>query len=130
MSFAIGAESGKESTITVRDLAKHIIVVEIMRPFQPLADKVNTLAVEVTEHRQQQQAHVKKDALGESSSDHSILSLPHCRRLPHEDDDDGGDFLPTYHKLDFPKFDGSGDSLPWLNRCEHYFRIHHTPEHK
>jgi hypothetical protein len=50
MSFAIGAESGKESTITVRDLAMHIVVVEIMRLFQPLADKVNTLAVEVTEH--------------------------------------------------------------------------------
>jgi hypothetical protein len=33
MSFAIGAESGKESTITIRDLAKHIIVVEIMQPF-------------------------------------------------------------------------------------------------
>jgi hypothetical protein len=46
------------------------------------------------------------------------------------DDDDGGDFLPTYHKLDFPKFDGSGDPLSWLNRCEHYFCVRRTPEHK
>lgn len=27
-----------------------------------------------------------------------------------------------FHKLDFPKFDGTGNPLPFLNRCEHYFR--------
>jgi hypothetical protein len=47
-----------------------------------------------------------------------------------KEDDDDGDFLPTYHKLDFPTFDGSGDLLAWLNRCEHYFHVHRTPEHK
>jgi hypothetical protein len=26
-----------------------------------------------------------------------------------------------FHKLDFPTFDGGGDPLPFLNRCEHYF---------
>ena len=26
-----------------------------------------------------------------------------------------------FHKLDFPTFDGTGDPLPILNRCEHYF---------
>jgi len=27
-----------------------------------------------------------------------------------------------FHKLEFPTFDGIGDPLPFLNRCEHYFR--------
>jgi hypothetical protein len=27
-----------------------------------------------------------------------------------------------FHKLDFPTYDSSGDPLPFLNRCEHYFR--------
>jgi hypothetical protein len=32
------------------------------------------------------------------------------------------------HKLFFPTFDGSKDPLPWLNRCDQFFRIHETPE--
>jgi hypothetical protein len=27
------------------------------------------------------------------------------------------------HKLLFPTYDGSEDPLPWLNRCEQFFRI-------
>jgi hypothetical protein len=26
------------------------------------------------------------------------------------------------HKLRFPKYDGSGDPLPWLHRCDQFFR--------
>jgi hypothetical protein len=33
-----------------------------------------------------------------------------------------------FYKLDFPTFDGSGDSLLFLNRCEHYFRGQRTVE--
>ena len=33
-----------------------------------------------------------------------------------------------FHKLDFPMFDGTSDLLPFLNRCEHYFREQHTLE--
>jgi hypothetical protein len=29
-----------------------------------------------------------------------------------------------------PKFDGFGDPLSWLNRCEHYFHIRRTLDHK
>jgi hypothetical protein len=31
------------------------------------------------------------------------------------DGDQGGDFLPTAHKLEFLKYNGMGDPLPWLN---------------
>jgi len=33
-----------------------------------------------------------------------------------------------FHKLDFPTFDGTGDPLTFLNRCEHYFRGQRTLE--
>jgi hypothetical protein len=32
------------------------------------------------------------------------------------------------HKLLFPTYDGSEDPLPWLNRCEQFFRIQKTEE--
>jgi hypothetical protein len=47
-----------------------------------------------------------------------------------EEDDSDGDFLSTTHKLEFPKFDGVGDPLLWLNRCEQYFHVHRTSDHK
>jgi hypothetical protein len=76
---------------------------------------------------------------GNPGEDHSIAHLPRveprgavpphrCHFAP-EDDQDNGDFLPTYHKLDFPKF-GSCDPLPWLNHCEHYFHVRWMLDHK
>jgi hypothetical protein len=32
------------------------------------------------------------------------------------------------HKLLFPTYDGTKDPLPWLNRCEQFFRIQSTEE--
>jgi hypothetical protein len=32
------------------------------------------------------------------------------------------------HKLLFPTYDGSEDPLPWLNRCDQFFRIQETPD--
>jgi hypothetical protein len=49
-------------------------------------------------------------------------------RATGEDNDDQ-DF-PIVHKLEFPKFDGWSDPLPWLNRCDHYFKVRLTSEHK
>jgi hypothetical protein len=34
------------------------------------------------------------------------------------------------HKIEFPKYDGTGDPPPWLNRCERYFHVRRTPELK
>jgi hypothetical protein len=34
------------------------------------------------------------------------------------------------HKLEFPKFDDTGDPLPWLNRCEQFFHMRWTPDDK
>jgi hypothetical protein len=38
------------------------------------------------------------------------------RRWQGEDNDElGDDIVPTTHKLEFPKYDGTGDPLPWLS---------------
>ena len=29
---------------------------------------------------------------------------------------------PRIHKLSFPTYDGKEDPLPWINRCEQFFR--------
>jgi hypothetical protein len=56
---------------------------------------------------------------------------PHRHQTVEIEPDDGNFlFLPTYHKLDFPKYYGTVDPLPWLNRCEHYFHVRQTPDHK
>jgi hypothetical protein len=49
-----------------------------------------------------------------------------CRRQGRDEDDGGEDIIPTTHKLEFPKYDGTGDPLPWLNRCERYFTVRRT----
>jgi hypothetical protein len=77
---------------------------------------------------------------GNPGEDHSVAHLPkvepwgavppHHHHFTPKDDQDNDEFLPTYHKLDFPKFDGSCEPLPWLNYCVHYFRVHRTPDHK
>jgi hypothetical protein len=55
----------------------------------------------------------------------------HDRWHPGVDDDDvmGGYVVSTAQKLEFPKFDGTGDPLPWLNHCERYFHVRSTPDH-
>ncbi|XP_062230337.1 uncharacterized protein LOC133928069 [Phragmites australis] len=36
--------------------------------------------------------------------------------------------IPKFFKLDFPTYDGKDDPLPWLNRCEMFFRVQQTEE--
>jgi hypothetical protein len=57
---------------------------------------------------------------------------PHVRRVPGDADagDPAADPVPMAHKLEFPKFDGTGDPLPWLNRCERFFHMRWTPDDK
>jgi hypothetical protein len=52
----------------------------------------------------------------------------HCRAAQGKDEDAREDFVLTTHKLEFLKFDGKGDPLPWLIRCERYIRLRRTPE--
>uniref|UniRef100_A0A7N0ZSV2 Retrotransposon gag domain-containing protein n=1 Tax=Kalanchoe fedtschenkoi TaxID=63787 RepID=A0A7N0ZSV2_KALFE len=49
-------------------------------------------------------------------------------RGPYAEDSDDSRAPPRFHKIDFPMFDGKEDPLPWLNRCEQFFRGQCTSE--
>jgi hypothetical protein len=53
-----------------------------------------------------------------------------CRPLDGDVEHAGEGNSSTSHKIGFPKFDGSGDPMPWLNCCERYFRLCGTPENR
>jgi hypothetical protein len=52
---------------------------------------------------------------------------PRHRGMDGDTDVDGHQMV---QKIEFPKFDGVGDPMPWLNRCERYFCMRGTPENK
>jgi hypothetical protein len=58
------------------------------------------------------------------------LPPDHHHRHGRGEDDGGDDIIPTTHKLEFPKYDGTNDPLSWLNQCERYFTVRRTPELK
>jgi hypothetical protein len=50
-------------------------------------------------------------------------------RGAHSNEGGTGD-VGTTHKLEFPKFDGKGDPLPWLNCYERSFCLRRTPDNQ
>jgi hypothetical protein len=55
---------------------------------------------------------------------------PYAHRGPYNDDDDFDSRFHPRVRLEFPSFDGKEDPLPWLNRCETFFRGLNTPERR
>jgi hypothetical protein len=121
------AGSGTDREVTLKDVVARLAAIEdIVQPLEPLHDQVNKLQatwpisnfnialsrVETT---------VRDRGLGTGAGT--------GRRRTAEEDDDDQDFL-TVHKLEFPKYDGSSDPLPWLNWCDRYFKVRRTPENK
>lgn len=50
---------------------------------------------------------------------------PRCDRPRHDDDNWR---RPRFPKLNSPHFDGESYPLPWLNKCDHFFRGHQVME--
>jgi hypothetical protein len=127
----VGSGSG-DKEVTLKDVIMRLAAIEeIVRALQPLREQVPLLAATVTEQGQQQIA--LQLALGRvenSLADPGVPRPSRCSVAQGNDEEAGEDFVPTTQKLEFPKFDGTGDPLPWLNRCEHYFRLRRTPEDK
>jgi hypothetical protein len=107
---------------------------EMIRPLVPLADTITNLEATITDQgRDQTSLHVALTWLEATVRDLGRANANNQgrHRAPGTDDEDAGDDIaPSTHKLEFPKFDGSGDPLPGLNRCERYFRVRCTPDHK
>ena len=60
-------------------------------------------------------------AMKEKSASSSDSGEGRCSEAPREPD-----HSPKHKKWDFPRFDGTTDPLLFLNKCESYFRQHHT----
>jgi hypothetical protein len=115
-------------------LARIASMEEMIRPLVPLADTITNLEATITDQgRDQTSLHVALTWLEATVRDLGRANANNQgrHRAPGTDDEDAGDDIaPSTHKLEFPKFDGSGDPLPGLNRCERYFRVRCTPDHK
>jgi hypothetical protein len=97
----------------------------MMRPLVPLCDHVAAIEMTIAEQGQQQQLM----NAGLLRAEHTLCAKengrpPNGRR--HDDTED--DRFPTLHKMEFSKYDGVSDTMPWLNRCERYFQVWHTPK--
>jgi hypothetical protein len=125
MSSGSGSEEKEVSMSEVLNRLKAIE--EMMDPIVPQKDHVTALMTVVTEQVQQQQLlsagllRVEREQWNQGSP----RTPNHCR--PSGDDDEEEAF-PITHKMEFPKYDGIGDPLPWLNQCERYFCVRCTPE--
>nr|GFA03134.1 retrotransposon Gag protein [Tanacetum cinerariifolium]GFA03137.1 retrotransposon Gag protein [Tanacetum cinerariifolium] len=59
------------------------------------------------------------------NSNNSATHEPRVNRRNEEGPDRGGERTGAQTvacKLDFPRYDGSTDPLPWISRCDYYFR--------
>jgi hypothetical protein len=160
MSQASGTGSGDDLQTTMEAILQHLDKLDTIEErigaleaklpkLQPLQDQVTLLEETVTEQgKQQRTLHAAIDRVErEQGHQHQELHAAidrvaaaqrnlgqanQGRRRAGDDGADTGDgaFLPTTHKLEFPKFDDTSDPLPWLNRCERYFLIRRTPEHQ
>ncbi|KAG8051835.1 hypothetical protein GUJ93_ZPchr0001g29344 [Zizania palustris] len=132
MSLASGVGSSSDEVVTLADVVQRLKAIEdIVRPLQPIADALNALEDTVRDQGQQQVAlnlaltRMEKQILDQQALNQSAQDLGQNRsaqdlgqnwaalnqgRAGAEDGDDGRDFLPTAHKLEFPKFDGARDT--------------------
>jgi hypothetical protein len=131
---SVGGRSwGKEATLD--DVVNRIAAMEeTVRPLVPLADQFAHLETTVTDQGRDQTAlHVALTRIEAVIRDLGRANGNQQGRrqgLSTDEDEPRDDFVPTTHELEFPKYDGASNPLPWLNRCEQYFRVRRTPDHK
>jgi hypothetical protein len=108
------------------DVASRLQAIEdMMQPLVPLRDQVATIEVTLAEQGQQQQLMNVGLLRAERTLRNQDNGRPPNGRCRGDDEEDDEGFSTT-HKMKFPKYDGMGDPLPWLNRCECYFRMRRT----
>ncbi|KAG8083632.1 hypothetical protein GUJ93_ZPchr0016g2528 [Zizania palustris] len=129
MSLTSRVGSGSDEGVTLADVVQRLKAIEdIVRPLQPIPDALNALEDTVRDQEQQQAAlNLALTRMEKQILDQQALIRPaqelgqnwpahdpgqnraamNQGRAGVEDGDDGGDFLPTAHKLEFPRFDGA-----------------------
>ena len=118
----------------------------LVKHLDGLPDKVTTLQAAAFEGSNQiaalnlavsrlEKAHRGEKEPAQEENVASASGPPPFRETPplpyRELNDDDAD--PRFHpraRIEFPTFDGKEDPLPWLNRCETFFRCQHKPERR
>jgi hypothetical protein len=105
----------------------------VLHPLQPLQHQVPQLTVTLVAQGQQQIALQLALTRVENTLHVGGGGRPVRRRVANDNeaganDEGGAGGGGTTQKLKFPKFDGKGDPLPWLNLCEKFFRLRRTPD--
>lgn len=76
-------------------------------------------------------ATLEKETPGRDGTNGSRKKIaPDGLKDDEEEQASGGRGVPRFHKLLFTIFDGKEDPLPWLNRCEQFFKGQWTMEEK
>jgi hypothetical protein len=123
-----GSGAGEEPEFTLQDLAHRLAAIEkLIRPLVPLDEHVPILQTTVV-GLQQQQATMTATLTHLDNTVRAIGGANGRRRNVAKEE--GDPEFPTIHKVEFPKYDGTRDPLPWLNQCDCYFTVRRTPEHK
>jgi hypothetical protein len=160
MSQASGTGSGDDLQATMEAILQRLDKLDMIEErigaleaklpkLQPLQDQVTLLEATVTEQgeqqrtlhatidlvereqeRQHQELHAAIERVAATQRNLGQANQGRCRAGDDGPDTGDGAFLPTTHKLEFPKFYGTNDPLPWLNRCERYFLVRRTLEHQ
>jgi hypothetical protein len=127
----VGTGSGgeeQEQGITMEEVVNRLKAIEtVMHPLVPLKDQLSAIETTLAEQGQQQQL-LSAGLLRVERNQGPGHGTPNGRRRADEEDDDEG--FPTTCKIEFPKYDGVGDPLPWLNCWERYFRVLHMTENR
>jgi hypothetical protein len=110
------------------DVVRRLQAIEdMMRPLVPLRDQMAAIETTIAEQGQQQQL-MNTGLLRIEHALHTQKNGRPPNGHRHDDEDDDG--FPTSHKMEFSKYDGVGNPMSWLNRCERYFRVRRTPENR
>jgi hypothetical protein len=147
MSTISGTKSSRKTDEVIGTILKHLDAMDAKLSWlDPISDKVPTLEAATGELGAQQdtlntvvecvdQAHAtlatqvnRADTVPRDQASDRPPNNGH--RRTDDDDNHGGDFIASVHKLQFPKFDSSGDPLSWLNWYECYFHVRRTTEHQ
>jgi hypothetical protein len=99
----------REKELTIADVARRLQAIEdMMRPLVPLRNQVAAIETTITEQGQQQQLMNAGLLRAERA-----LCVQENGQPPNGHRHDDG--FPTSHKMEFPKYDGVGDPMPWLS---------------
>jgi hypothetical protein len=115
--------------VILKDVIAHLTAIEdIVLPLQPLHDQVTTLQATVADQQQQAVFNIALTHVETMMRDRGLGGgNGRCRNAGEEMTIQ---IFRWSTSLSFPSTMARVTHLPWLNHCNHYFKVRHTLEHK